>query len=177
MFFTMLLNEGSGEPQLDPERLRMIEVAANPIRIRIMLELLNGEGSATSLAKNLGYSRQLVNHHLDTLERNRLVLKKRIGSMEVYSVTDAARAIISEILRIHLEVAKVEKEKTGVTVEKREPTRLSLRKLTPLALGLFLVIIASIRGIIEGQPIWIFSGVLLGIVIYAIASTIIRRLG
>lgn len=173
----MLLNEKSGEPQLDPESLRMIEVAANHIRIRMMKELLNGEGTVTSLAKNLGYSRQLVNHHLDTLERNRLVLKRRVGSMEVYSITDAARAIISEILKIHLEVAKVEKDKTGVAAEKHEATGPSLRRLIPLALGFSVIAIASVRGIVEGQPMWIVGGALLGIVLYGVASTLIRRLG
>lgn len=172
----MLLNEGGGEPQLDPERLRMIEVAANPSRIRIMIELLKEDGTVTSLAKNLGYSRQLVNHHLDTLERNRLVLKRRVGSMEVYSITDAARAVISEILKIHLEVTRAEKDKAGVMVEKREATGLSLRRLMPLALGLSPVIIASARGIVEGQPMWIVGGVMLGIFLYVVASIIIRRL-
>ncbi|MEM2087412.1 MAG: winged helix-turn-helix domain-containing protein [Thermoproteota archaeon] len=170
------MNEGSGEPQLDPERLRMIEVAANPSRIRIMIELLKGEGTVTSLAKNLGYSRQLVDHHLDTLERNRLVLKRRVGSMEVYSVTDEARAIISEILKIHLEVTKVEKDKAGMMIEKREAVGLRLRRLMPLALGISPIIIASARGIAEGQPMWIVGGVILGIFLYVVASILIRRL-
>lgn len=173
----MLLDEKNGEPQLDPERLRMIEVAANPIRIRIMIGLLKKEGTVTSLAKDLGYSRQLVDHHLDTLERNRLVLKRRVGSMELYSVTDEARAIISEILKIHLEVAKVEKDKTSVSVERHETTGLSLRRLMPLALGFSVIAIASARGIVEGQPMWVVGGVLLGIFIYGVASTLIRRLG
>lgn len=172
----MLLNEKNKEPQLDPERLRMIEVAANPHRIRIMMELLNKEGTVASLSKALGYSRQLVDHHLETLERSKLVLRRRVGNMEMYSITEAAKAILLEILKIHSEIVGVEKGEAVALVEKHAAIGMSPRRLIPLIIGLSTVLVASIEGTLAGRYTYILGGILLGVLLYAVASKLIRLL-
>lgn len=170
-------NERSGEPQLDPERLRMIEVATNPHRVRIMMELMSREGTVASLSKSLGYSRQLVTHHLETLERNRLVLKRKVGGVEMYSITEAARAVLSEILKMHSEIGRAEAGEAVLRVEKHTAAGPGPRRLTPLIIGVSTVVLASARGVLEGQPMWILGGILLGICLYAAASKLTRLLG
>ncbi|MGQ9596368.1 MAG: ArsR/SmtB family transcription factor [Thermoproteota archaeon] len=159
-------------PQLDSERLKMIGVAAHPSRIRIVMELLKGEGTVTSLAKSLGYSRQLVKHHLDALERAKLISRKKVGNMEVYIATDIAKTIVSEILKIHLEAGtKI------TTVEERREVLSDSKKFIPLAIGIFPIVIATIRGFVEREPLWIIGGVLVGIVLYGFTYRLIRHPG
>jgi DNA-binding transcriptional ArsR family regulator len=172
----VLLSENNEEPQLDPERLRMIEVAANPYRIRIMMELLNKEGTVASLSKALGYSRQLVDHHLETLERSKLVLRRKVGNMEMYSITGAAKAIVSEILKIHSEIGGVEKGEAVARVGKHAATSMSSKRLIPMIVGLSTVLVASIEGTLSGKYTYVLGGILLGVLLYAVASKLIRLL-
>lgn len=171
----MLSNEKS-EPQFDPEKLRMIEVAANPHRIRIIIELLNKESTAASLSKSLGYSRQLVNHHLGTLERSGLVLRRKVGSVEMYSVTNAARAIVSEMLKIQSEITKVEKYEVSARVEKHATIDLRSRRHIPLILGISTVLVATAEAIRAGVYTYILGGILLGIFLYVTVLRLIRLL-
>lgn len=187
----VLANERNREQQLDPERLRMIEVAANPHRIRIIMELLNREGTAASLSKALGYSRQLVDHHLETLERSRLVLRRKVGNVEMYNATEAARAIVTEILRMHSEIGRAEEGETvtvthpgaGGTGEGEKAAKvkhaaigLRPRRLIPLVIGISTILVASAEAIRAGVYTYILGGVLLGILLYAGASMLIRLL-
>lgn len=165
---------GEDLEQLDLERLRMIEIAANIHRVKIMMELSKGDGTITSLAKSLGYSRQLVKHHLETLNRGGLVSKKRIGNMEFYSITEDGRTILSEILKIHLEAGK-EKGEIRKPIAKEKKIIPGARYL-PIIAGAFPVIISLIRGIGESQPIWIIGGLILGILLYVIFSKLIQVL-
>lgn len=186
-----MANEGNRGKQLDPERLRMIEVAANPHRIRIIMELLNREGTVASLSKTLGYSRQLTDHHLETLERSRLVLRRKVGNVEMYTATEAARAIVTEILRMHSEIGRAgkggtvlathpgagrEEEGEKTAKAKHAATDLRLRRLIPLVIGVSTILIASAEAIRVGVYTYILGGVLLGILLYAVASRLIRLL-
>ncbi|MCS7138553.1 MAG: helix-turn-helix domain-containing protein [Crenarchaeota archaeon] len=165
---------GEGGVQLDLERLRMIEIAANIHRVKIMMELSKGEGTITSLAKNLGYSRQLVKHHLETLNRGGLVYKRRIGNMEFYNITDSGKTILSEILKIHLEIGKASNEACKpVSNDKSIRKRL---KYLPIILGTTSVAVSFIKGFSVNQPLWIVGGVLMGIFLYAIISKLIQVL-
>ncbi|MEM1558341.1 MAG: winged helix-turn-helix domain-containing protein [Thermoproteota archaeon] len=160
--------------QLDLERLRMIEVAANIHRVKIMMELSKGDGTITSLAKGLGYSRQLVKHHLDTLNRGGLVSKKRVGNMEIYSITNSGKTILSEILKIHLEMGKASNEE-HVPIAEEGGIRLSV-KYIPVIVGVIPVVIAFVKGITGNQPLWIIGGVIVGVFLYFIASRLIPAL-
>lgn len=166
------MGEEGGE--LDPERLRMIEVAANIHRVKIMMELSKGDGTITSLAKGLGYSRQLVKHHLETLNRGGLVLKRRVGNMEVYSITDSGKTILSEILKIHLEVGKTSSE-TRVLVAEESRMRPSVKHV-PVIVGAIPAIMAFSKGITGDQPLWIMGGVIIGVFLYFITSKLILAL-
>jgi len=166
--------EKEGGEQLDAERLRMIGIAANIHRVRIMMELSKGEGTITSLARALGYSRQLVKHHLETLSRGGLVSKRRLGNMEAYSITDSGRLILSEVLKMHVEVGKAS-SKTYTPVSEESGTRLSM-KYAPVIVGAVPVLIALIKGIAGNQPLWILGGFLLGVFLYAVVSKLIQVL-
>jgi DNA-binding transcriptional ArsR family regulator len=170
----VLLNERN-EPLLDPERLRMIEVASNLHRMRIVMELLNKEGTAASLSKTLGYSRQLVDHHLETLEKSGLVFKRKIGNVEVYSATESAKTIVSEILKMHSEIGRVEKGETAVKAEKHKAGLKPIR-LIPMAVGASIVLVASAEAIRVGKYTYILGGILLGILLYFASSRLIRLL-
>jgi predicted transcriptional regulator len=168
------LEEEGGGQQLDPGRLRMIEVAANIHRIKIMMGLSKGEGTITSLARGLGYSRQLVKHHLETLNREGLVSKKRIGGMEVYNITENGRRIMSEILRIHIDIGEVGGE--GHKPARDEKFMPALKEHLPTAIGILTVAIAAIRGIAGNQPTWILGGLFLGLILYLAVYKLIRVL-
>lgn len=168
----MLLVEESG--QLDPERLRMIEIAANIHRVKIMVELTKSDGTITSLAKSLGYSRQLVKHHLETLNRGGLVFKKRVGNVEVYSITEGGKAILSQILKMHLEIGKTGGEAHAPVVEDSS-IRLSVKHV-PIIAAAVPAVIAFVKGVAGDQPLWIMGGILFGAFIYFIASKITRAL-
>ena len=60
------------------------EASLDPIRTRLLAELISEEGSATTLAKKVGIPRQKVNYHLRTLERHGLITlseERRRGNM------------------------------------------------------------------------------------------------
>jgi DNA-binding transcriptional ArsR family regulator len=54
------------------ENSRAAEVSLHPVRSRMLAELVSG-GTATSVAKKLGLTRQKANYHLRILEANGLV--------------------------------------------------------------------------------------------------------
>ncbi|MBO3799903.1 MAG: winged helix-turn-helix transcriptional regulator [Candidatus Brockarchaeota archaeon] len=166
--------EKEGGEQLDLERLRMIEIAANIHRVKIMMELFRSEGTITSLSRTLGYSRQLVKHHLETLSRGGLVSKRRVGNMEVYSITDSGRIILSEVLKIHAEVGRTSSE-TRMPVSEESKAKPSVKYVSVIA-GTVTVVIALVKGIAGNQPLWILGGFLLGAFIYVIVSKLIQVL-
>ncbi|MGQ9479511.1 MAG: winged helix-turn-helix domain-containing protein [Thermoproteota archaeon] len=171
------MSRDEGE-QFNPRRLRMIEVAANPSRIRILISLMNGDGTLTSLSKSLGYSRQLVKHHLDTLEKTGLVSKKRLGNMDVYSINEAAKTVVSEISDIHSRISIPAEEKHP---EPRPVERRSLLKHLPLIALAMPVLIAVAKGVLERTPpstvaTWGIGGFIIGIILYAAIRRILRLL-
>ncbi|MEM3647024.1 MAG: hypothetical protein QW334_02630, partial [Thermofilum sp.] len=126
------------------------------------------------------------------LERSGLVLRRKIGNVEMYIATEAAKTIVAEILKIHSEIGKAEKggtvlvthPRTGKTeegetaakVEKHAATALSPRRLIPLIIGVSTVLVASAEAIRAGVYTYILGGILLGILLYAVASRLIRLL-
>ncbi|MEM3648901.1 MAG: winged helix-turn-helix domain-containing protein [Thermoproteota archaeon] len=174
-----MLNEGE-KIELEPERLNMIKAAAEPHRMRILVALLEKEGTITSLSKSLNYSKQLLIHHLGVLEKNGLVLKRRVENAEVYSISEAARIIVSEVLKIYSRMGEAEGPEVTAGAERRVATVRALRrpasplKLTPVIIGVSVALFASVRGILEGQPLWILSGTLVGACLYVIVSKLIR---
>lgn len=179
-FLNTLLNEGE-KIELEPERLNMIKAAAEPHRMRILVALLEKEGTVTSLSKSLNYSKQLLIHHLGVLEKNRLVSKRRVENAEVYSISEAARIIVSEVFKIHSGIGEAESPRVTAGTETPVVTAPTLRrtecllKLAPLIIGVSVALFASIRGILEVQPLWILSGNLVGICLYVIVSKLIRH--
>ncbi|MCX8182901.1 MAG: winged helix-turn-helix domain-containing protein [Crenarchaeota archaeon] len=175
----MLPNEGK-KLELEPEKLNMIKAATEPHRMRILVILLEKEGTITSLSKSLGYSKQLLIHHLEVLEKNGLVSKRRVENADVYSISEAARTIVTEVLKIHSRIGEAESPEVTTETERGRVIEPAVRrpastlKLIPLIIGISVALFASVRGIIEEQPLWIITGTLVGICLYAIVSKLIQ---
>ena|ERR1700731_2175343 len=78
------------------EDRRAAEVSLHPVRSRMLAELVSG-GTATSVAKELGLSRQKANYHLRTLEDNGLVAlveERRIRNTTERVMQSTARSYV-----------------------------------------------------------------------------------
>jgi len=179
-FLKTLPNEGE-KPGLEPGKLNMIKIAAEPHRMMILVKLTDGEGTITSLSKSLSYSKQTIIKHLGVHERNGLVLKRKVENTEIYSISEAARTIVLEVLEMHSRVGGAKSLEVTAGAERHQLTELSLGKPAsrvksiPLIIGISVALFASARGILEGQPLWILSGTLVGICLYVIVSKLIRH--
>jgi DNA-binding transcriptional ArsR family regulator len=108
------------------ENAAAAEASLDPIRTRLLGELAAEPGSATTLSRRVGLSRQKVNYHLRTLERHGLITlaeERRRGNMteRVLRATAAAYVISPAAL------AAVEPDPS------RAPDRLSAYWLVSLA--------------------------------------------
>ena len=71
--------------ELIAERFRTI---GEPIRIRILERLREGEASVQQLAEHVGTSQQNVSKHLGTLSRSGIVGRRKDGTFAYYRITD-----------------------------------------------------------------------------------------
>jgi DNA-binding transcriptional ArsR family regulator len=71
--------------ELIAERFRTI---GEPIRIRILERLRDGEASVQQLAEHVGSSQQNVSKHLGLLSRAGMVGRRRDGTFAYYRITD-----------------------------------------------------------------------------------------
>jgi DNA-binding transcriptional ArsR family regulator len=71
--------------ELIAERFRTI---GEPIRIRLLERLRDGEASVQELAEHVGTSQQNVSKHLGVLSRSGIVGKRRDGTFAYYRITD-----------------------------------------------------------------------------------------
>jgi DNA-binding transcriptional ArsR family regulator len=82
-----------GKRSMDAEQDQVFERAAElfallstPVRLRIVLALLEGERNVTELVRQLGVSQPNLSQHLATLYRCGLLLRRRDGMHMVYRV-------------------------------------------------------------------------------------------
>jgi DNA-binding transcriptional ArsR family regulator len=71
--------------ELIAERFRTI---GEPIRIRILERLRDGEATVQELAHHVGTSQQNVSKHLGTLSRSGIVGRRKDGTFAYYRITD-----------------------------------------------------------------------------------------
>lgn len=64
------------------------KVLGNPVRIQILLLLMEHETCVSELADKLGYTQSAVSHQLSLLKSNKLIKQRREGKMMVYTLTD-----------------------------------------------------------------------------------------
>ena len=71
-------------------RARIFKALADPIRLKIIEFLRNGEKSVCEIVPNVGISQPLVSRHLAILKKCGLVKCRREGNRRLYSVTNPA---------------------------------------------------------------------------------------
>jgi DNA-binding transcriptional ArsR family regulator len=71
--------------ELIAERFRTI---GEPIRIRILERLRDGEATVQELAQHVDTSQQNVSKHLGTLSRSGIVGRRKDGTFAYYRITD-----------------------------------------------------------------------------------------
>jgi len=64
------------------------KMLGNPVRIRILLLLMERDTSVGSLAEQLGMTQSAVSHQLSLLRSNKLVRRRRDGKMVFYTLSD-----------------------------------------------------------------------------------------
>ncbi len=65
------------------------KVFGDSTRIKILVELINGEKTVTELVDNLDMSQSAISHQLQVLRKNRIVKNKRKGKYVIYSLDDS----------------------------------------------------------------------------------------
>lgn len=77
---------------LSPEALELVgatfRVLGEPVRLRLLQMLQQGESSVTSLAAELGTTQPNVSRHLKTLQDAGLVTRKQVKNSVFYRVSD-----------------------------------------------------------------------------------------
>jgi DNA-binding transcriptional ArsR family regulator len=87
------MDEGLGIPHPLPDGLieliaERFRILAEPMRIRLLDQLRDGEASVSVLQEILGASQQNVSKHLATLYQAGLVSREKRGTTVVYAVGD-----------------------------------------------------------------------------------------
>ncbi len=65
------------------------KVFGDSTRIKILIELINGEKTVTEIVDNLEMSQSAVSHQLQVLRKNRIVKTERKGKYIIYSLDDS----------------------------------------------------------------------------------------
>ncbi|MCI8505106.1 MAG: winged helix-turn-helix transcriptional regulator [Lachnospiraceae bacterium] len=64
----------------------------NPVRIRILLLLIEQDANVSDLAEQLGMTQSAVSHQLNLLKSNKMVRRRRDGKMIFYYLLDGQHA-------------------------------------------------------------------------------------
>ena len=88
----------------------LLKAMANPLRLKILCQLIDGEKSVGALAARLGIRDTLASQHLALLRRDRLVQPRRAGHNIYYAVeSPAARAVIAALYAAFCAPAQIAK--------------------------------------------------------------------
>ncbi len=68
-----------------------LKLVADPLRIRILLALSDGERNVTTLCGEMGIAQPAMSHHLALLRAARFVETERRGKTIIYSTTTLGR--------------------------------------------------------------------------------------
>ena len=93
--------------ELIAERFRVL---AEPMRIRLLDALRDGEATVQELQETTGASQQNVSKHLGVLLRAGIVARRKEGNFAVYSIADEAIFSLCEEVcgNLHRQVAELE---------------------------------------------------------------------
>jgi ArsR family transcriptional regulator, zinc-responsive transcriptional repressor len=84
---------------------RLFRILADPTRLRILMELQNGQQNVGQLCRKLGMAQPTVSHHLGLLRMGELVATRRSGKAVFYSVYDPAKGHRADSVRSLLKKA------------------------------------------------------------------------
>jgi DNA-binding transcriptional ArsR family regulator len=88
------------EPAPDLEALtRLFRTLSDPVRLRILLLLTEGERNVTSLCTTIGLAQPTVSHHLGLLRMASLAQTRRSGKSIFYSTSPRIRADTGQSIR------------------------------------------------------------------------------
>ena len=92
-----MLDISATEPKI-AEAAKLMEMLSQPVRLRLMCILLDGEQSVLSLADSAGLSQPAMSHHLKKLRDDDLVETKRDGQTIYYSLKGVEAAEVIAVL-------------------------------------------------------------------------------
>jgi ArsR family transcriptional regulator len=81
------------EEKLDEKKVmrgaRCLRVLGHPVRLQLLLELMEGERSVNDLARALGVTQSNLSQHLALLREKGILASRREGHQVFYSLGDA----------------------------------------------------------------------------------------
>ena len=92
-----MLDISALEPKI-AEAAKLMKMLSQPVRLRLMCILLDGEQSVQSLAEIAGLSQPAMSHHLKKLRDSELVETRRNGQTIFYSVKGVEVAEVITVL-------------------------------------------------------------------------------
>jgi DNA-binding transcriptional ArsR family regulator len=103
--------------QLVERIAQRFRVLGEPMRIRILDRLCDGEASVQDLTDALGTTQQNVSKHLSMLHSAGIVSRRREGTRSIYAVTDDSPFALCEIVcgGLRRQVSELDALLAGVT--------------------------------------------------------------
>jgi DNA-binding transcriptional ArsR family regulator len=92
-----MLDISALEPKI-AEAAKLMEMLSQPVRLRLMCILLDGEQSVLSLADSAGLSQPAMSHHLKRLREADLVETRREGQTIYYSMKGSEATEVIAVL-------------------------------------------------------------------------------
>ena len=77
-----------------------LNILGDPIRLKIVFDLMDHDCSVTGLMQHVNISQPLVSHHLRILRDARIVKATKLGKQVIYSLVDeTSKSIISVLTK------------------------------------------------------------------------------
>lgn len=77
-----------------------LNILGDPIRLKIVVDLMDHDCSVTGLMQHVNISQPLVSHHLRILRDARIVKATKLGKQVIYSLVDeTSKSIISVLTK------------------------------------------------------------------------------
>lgn len=74
-----------------------LKKASEPIRVRILLMLSEGERNVGSMCEEMNYQQSAVSHQLRLMRHGGLLITKRVGKNVFYSLTESGKSLANVV--------------------------------------------------------------------------------
>ena len=89
-----------GEKEYINDLASTLNILGDPIRLKIVVDLMDHDCSVTGLMQHVNISQPLVSHHLRILRDARIVKATKLGKQVIYSLVDeTSKSIISVLTK------------------------------------------------------------------------------